>query len=146
MNQKAFDPSALHAELRGLDIDAQLAKLIAQPVTRDQAVDLELIAADLRANGNHIEQIVPGSDVKSCDVCGDLDASRIDYYWHPLAASQHLPGGGRDEGGDYIFSCPECASFNVEAIPTEYLIPGNSLCSDCGFEAEDIEFREYLVG
>jgi len=145
MNQKPFDPPAFHAALRGLDSDMQLDRLLGDRITQDQASYLELIAAPLRAGSEHAEIRTHSAQVGECNVCGDLDALYgVDYYWHPLAARTNLPVGGHDKDGDYILSCPECASFNVEAIPTEYLIAGNSLCADCGFEDEDAEFREYL--
>lgn len=76
----------LHPGLRARSQDEQVALLIAAAATRDELFEMDDIASALRPRTLHEED--PRGGGSFCPSCGSLETrnSRIDLYWHPVAA------------------------------------------------------------
>jgi len=138
-----LDIDTLHRKLRTRDSDQQRADMLAAQLSREEARILDGWIASERAKSEHVEQN------GECAVCGDLDANYgVDYYWHPASAVAFLPQVTTDASGTRtIWSCPECGSYMIEAMPNDDPDPGSlaSACRDCGFAGADALFGAVIT-
>ncbi len=113
LNNKA-NLEALHESLRGQSPAAQLALLRAAEADRETVYWLQDMADDLRfdlagdkAHAGHSPNRLHGPN--GCAVCGPADEynSRIDLYWHPMAAYSQLPPS--IDGLDVVPPSPDLA-------------------------------------